>query len=187
MSERPFDRVPATEENEGGIAIRRVGAHGARSMSKRRRMKAMTETGAQTATTAPIATVEPPPAPPTGRGRILVVDDDLQVLEITRLWLEHEGYEVDTEARPETAIDLFRDRSSTYVGVVLDLAMPRLAGDRLWSCPDTVCPGIPTVFVSGHAYDDVHERIPRSATVAFVQKPWTLATMRAAFASAGIP
>ena len=43
-----------------------------------------------------------------GKTRILLVDDDPNIVQLVRLYLEKEGYEVETADRGDTAVEMFR-------------------------------------------------------------------------------
>jgi len=59
-------------------------------------------------------------------GRVVVVDDDAHIRELASLYLQKEGFEVQTAADGPSAIDLVeRDRPAL---VVLDLMLPGMSG-----------------------------------------------------------
>lgn len=58
--------------------------------------------------------------------RILVVDDDRNICEIIRLYLEKEGFEVTIANDGETALKIFRETTPSVV--VLDVMMPKMDG-----------------------------------------------------------
>ena len=89
-----------------------------------------------------------------GKTRIFVVDDDVNICELIRLYLEREGYDVKTAYRGDKAVE---DFSSYAPGlVVLDIMMPGLDG---WQ----VCreirkrSGIPIIMLTakGETFDKV--------------------------------
>ena len=43
-----------------------------------------------------------------GKIRILLVDDDPNIVQLVRLYLEKENYEVDVAERGDTAVEMFR-------------------------------------------------------------------------------
>lgn len=57
---------------------------------------------------------------------ILVIDDDKNILEIVKLYLNKEGYTVKTGERGDTAIDLFHEHKPDLV--VLDVMLPGMDG-----------------------------------------------------------
>lgn len=58
--------------------------------------------------------------------RILVVDDDKNICEIIRLYLEKEGFEVILAHDGQQAIDLFKEKTPSVV--LLDVMMPKMDG-----------------------------------------------------------
>lgn len=58
--------------------------------------------------------------------RILLVDDDVNISHLVRLYLEKEGYEVTEAARGDEALEAFRRRSPALV--LLDVMLPGMDG-----------------------------------------------------------
>ena len=58
--------------------------------------------------------------------KILVVDDDLNICELLRLYLEKEGYTVVIANDGASAVTVFRDESPALV--LLDIMLPKLDG-----------------------------------------------------------
>ena len=58
--------------------------------------------------------------------KILVVDDDLNICELLRLYLEKEGYTVVIANDGQTALEMFREESPALV--LLDIMLPKLDG-----------------------------------------------------------
>lgn len=61
-------------------------------------------------------------------GKILVADDDQNIAELLRLYLEKEGYTVVLAADGEQAIERFSAENPDIV--LLDIMMPKLDGGR---------------------------------------------------------
>jgi len=67
--------------------------------------------------------------------RILLVEDDIQVLKLIKRWLEDYG-ECDTAENGQEAIELFAEsleNGEKYGLVVLDILMPRMSGRKALS------------------------------------------------------
>lgn len=58
--------------------------------------------------------------------KILIVDDDLNILELLRLYLEKEGFEVISSSRGDEALELFK--KNPPVLVLLDIMLPGIDG-----------------------------------------------------------
>lgn len=63
--------------------------------------------------------------------KILVVDDDVNICEIIRLYLEKEGYEVLLAHDGKRAIEMFKEQAPTLV--LLDIMLPILDGRQVCS------------------------------------------------------
>lgn len=62
--------------------------------------------------------------------RILIIDDDHDITNLFRLFLEHDGYKVDAFLDPIDALYYFR--RNVYDLVLLDLKMPKINGMLLY-------------------------------------------------------
>jgi DNA-binding response OmpR family regulator len=63
------------------------------------------------------------------KGRILVLDDEAEILEVVRMNLEAEGYQVDSADDGETALELFDP--DVHVMAVLDIMLPGIDGNEV--------------------------------------------------------
>lgn len=61
-----------------------------------------------------------------GKMRILVVDDDPNITQLVRMYLEKEGYDVDTADRGDTALEMFRKNPPGLM--LLDIMLPGMDG-----------------------------------------------------------
>ncbi|MBI5116814.1 response regulator [Candidatus Poribacteria bacterium] len=64
-----------------------------------------------------------------GKKRVLIADDDLDVLEVIKAILEHEGFQVSTARDGEQAFKLLRKHM--FNAVILDVVMPKVTGTKL--------------------------------------------------------
>ena len=89
--------------------------------------------------------------------RILFVDDDFAVAEVTRMVLEHEGFAVTIAANGEDA--LVAAETETFDLVITDYMMPIMNGGELVRRL-RAAPGlrrIPIIMVSATASNDIEE------------------------------
>ena len=84
--------------------------------------------------------------------RVLVVDDDKNICEIVRLYLDKEGFEVVIANDGQTAIDLFKHKTPSVV--VLDVMLPKMDGFQVCREIRRVS-NIPTV---SYTHLDVYKR-----------------------------
>ncbi len=96
---------------------------------------------------------------------VLVVDDDPALLNVIRLALEHEGYQVLTASDGDRAQAMILDDYPAMV--LLDLNMPRLSGWEVQAWMQALHPSIPVVFMTAReqAFDDA-ERYGAAASLA---------------------
>jgi two-component system, cell cycle sensor histidine kinase and response regulator CckA len=132
---------------------------------------------------APLA--EPEPGVPSEAGHIrsgliLLVDDEASLRETACKLLKRLGYQILCAADGEQAIRLFRTRSAQITGVILDLAMPRMDGVETLVELRRIRPDVPVAISSGYAELDVLQRFRDPKPDGFIQKPYTLETLRQA-------
>ena len=104
-----------------------------------------------------------------GKERILMVDDEPEVLEIHSRLLEHFGYRVDTVDNPDASLDFIRDHPGEIDLVLIDQKMPGMTGDELGARIRALCPDLPLILCSGFPgekadYSGFHAVIPKPVT-----------------------
>ncbi len=130
----------------------------------------------------PVAKTETPPAvtkilPPlekSGRGMVLVVDDDAAVRKFVAVALRRVGYAMIVAADGAEALALF-ERHREEIGCVLcDLTMPKLDGWGTLAGLRRLAPGFPVIMASGYnesrVMADHHDELPQ----AYLQKPFEM-------------
>lgn len=86
---------------------------------------------------------------PTGDERILLVDDEEQVLRLVKKMLQRLGYHVDALTSSPDALETVKSRPDAYDLVITDMTMPHLTGDKLARKIMTVAPGMPVMICTG--------------------------------------
>lgn len=111
---------------------------------------------------------------PSGHGEtILVVDDEAQIRDITRLILEKHGYKVITANDGKEAVALYSEHRKEIKLVLMDMMMPGMDGEKGIRELQKVNPEIKTIAVSGLAEKDKLEKIANAHVNAFLAKPYT--------------
>ncbi|MHB0876779.1 MAG: hybrid sensor histidine kinase/response regulator [Anaerolineae bacterium] len=119
------------------------------------------------AATAPEAAT---PALPPG---ILVVDDEAGVRTVAKRVLESEGYTVLTASDGEEGIAVFREHADDVALVLVDLTMPRLAGEDACRELHSIRPDVPVVLLSGYSEQTASASFATLGIAGFIQKPFT--------------
>jgi len=115
------------------------------------------------------------------RKRVLVVDDDSELLYVLSVRLVSAGYTVYGAANGLEALEQMEKYS---IDVILtDYHMPKMDGLELLSISRIKWPGIPVVVLSGEQGDMAHEAIERGA-YAWVRKGSGFTTLLEILASA---
>ncbi|MFC0282933.1 cell cycle histidine kinase CckA [Camelimonas abortus] len=115
-----------------------------------------------------------PAADLTGRGVILLVEDEEAVRAFASRALAARGYTVLEAASGAEAIQLLEERDDPVDLVVSDVVMPEMDGPTLLRELRARNIGARIVFVSGYAEDAFRRNLPEGETFVFLPKPFTL-------------
>ncbi|PKN08866.1 MAG: hypothetical protein CVU73_06450 [Deltaproteobacteria bacterium HGW-Deltaproteobacteria-8] len=126
-----------------------------------------------TAPDSPAPAHEPYPGNPTGRERILLVDDESDLLDMVCQFLEPLGYQVAPHNQPETALEAFLASPQSFDLVLTDQSMPRLSGIQLATRLREVRPDLPVVLCSGFSMVIPPDRIQALGKAWLLAKPFT--------------
>jgi PAS domain S-box-containing protein len=107
-----------------------------------------------------------------GDGTVLIVEDQADLLDLTRISLEEYGYKVLTALGPGDALLL----CETYPGeinlLLTDVIMPVMNGKELSKRIKVVKPGIKTLFMSGHTADMLTPHGILDNNIELLEKPF---------------
>jgi len=113
-----------------------------------------------------------------GRGEsVLVVEDDELVREVLVRGLRDAGFNVLQAENGLAALELAERPEARIDAVVTDLAMPGLRGRELADRLSQQRPGMPVLFVSAHATDELVRRGLLEPGQPFLQKPFDPETL----------
>jgi DNA-binding response OmpR family regulator len=111
---------------------------------------------------------------PEKKLRILVVDDEDDILQVIKKGLELEGFDVTTYNSPETALSEYRP--GEYDLVLADIRMPRLSGFELYREIKKVDKKAKVCFITAFEiyYDEFRRVFPKLHVNCFIRKPITM-------------
>lgn len=109
-----------------------------------------------------------------GTERVLVVDDQAAVLEVTKKILETLGYEVTTCLSPRKALSLFSTNPYFFDLVLTDLTMPDMTGLELCVEIKKQRAMIPVILCSGYESKFSEKELESAGLSAWFTKPVTL-------------
>ena len=113
----------------------------------------------------------------TGSETILLVEDETSVRDLTRKFLETQGYSVLEARNSEEAIQIHSEYSGSIDLLLTDVVMPGMGGCELASRLQSVRPEIKVLYVSGYTNGSFMELGISPNSDAFLQKPFNLADL----------
>jgi two-component system, cell cycle sensor histidine kinase and response regulator CckA len=102
----------------------------------------------------------------------MVVEDDELVRKVLVRALTETGFQALPAASGTEALDIAVREEQAVDAVITDLAMPGIGGRELADRLESLRPGVPVLFVSGHADDEVARRGLLDPGQPFLQKPF---------------
>lgn len=106
-----------------------------------------------------------------GTERILLVDDEVQVLLLEKEILQRLGYAVETEDRSPEALERIRKAPEDFDLVITDMTMPTMSGDILTEEIKGLAPHLPVVICTGFSERLYPERIQQLGVKGVLLKP----------------
>lgn len=114
-----------------------------------------------------------PDSSPAGHGElVLVIDDESAIREILKETLEAFGYRVVTAADGAIGLALYRDHSTDFDLVIVDLAMPILDGPATIAAIRKLSPQARIILQSGIVSERSLSLLNPQAADAFLEKPY---------------
>jgi signal transduction histidine kinase/ActR/RegA family two-component response regulator len=108
---------------------------------------------------------------PRGNENILIVDDEEQVIKLTRKVLGKLGYNVHARTSSVEALALFRSKPKAYDLVITDMTMPNMTGIDLTQALLEIRPDIPIILCTGFSVMIDEAKAKSLGIRAFVMKP----------------
>jgi|GEM_PF-717033 len=109
-----------------------------------------------------------------GTGTVLLVDDEAQVLKVSRRMLERLGYTVISTQNGKEAVELYQERKDGIDIVLLDMIMPGMSGEKVFQALREMNPAVRVILLSGYSINGQAKSILESGCNGFLQKPVSL-------------
>ena len=106
-----------------------------------------------------------------GSERILLVDDEKQIIDIEQQILERLGYKVTPKTDSEEALEEFAAQPDRFDLVITDMTMPKMTGDQLARRMMDIKPQIPVILCTGFNEAITEEKALAMGIDKFVMKP----------------
>ena len=116
----------------------------------------------------------------TGRETILLVDDEKALRRLAKRILSEAGYRVLEASDGAMALRVSAEEVGEIDLIVTDVEMPTLGGRGMVDELHELSPGMRVLFMSGYTDNEILLRGIRASETAFLQKPFTAESLRAA-------
>ncbi|MHC1727806.1 MAG: PAS domain S-box protein [Syntrophobacteraceae bacterium] len=117
---------------------------------------------------------------PTGKGLVLVVDDEMSIVEMLKDMLESLGYEVATRYSSSDALQAFRAHPETFDLVITDMTMPHMTGLALAKEILRIRADIPIILCTGFSEAVNEDRAKLPGIRQLLMKPVAMRDLAAA-------
>ena len=111
---------------------------------------------------------------PSGKGRILYVDDEEPIASLGQEMLAALGYDVTVRFSSRDALEAFQARPDRFDLVITDMTMPNMTGASLAREILKVRPGLPIILTTGFSEQITEEEAKRIGIREFLMKPVSL-------------
>jgi PAS domain S-box-containing protein len=109
--------------------------------------------------------------PVRGNERILLVDDEEQIVEMLQEMLEHLGYRLTVTTSSEEALKLFHFDPDAFDLVITDQTMPKITGMELTKRLRDIRSDIPVVLCTGYSEMVIEEKLNAVGINEYLIKP----------------
>ncbi len=107
-----------------------------------------------------------------GNERILLIEDEKQLVDMVKEMLERRGYKVTGRTAGTEALKLFTSHPSQFDLVITDQVMPGMTGTELITKLLSIRPDIPIVLMTGHNETLSESQARAAGAMALLMKPF---------------
>jgi len=108
----------------------------------------------------------------TGKGTVLMVDDEKMILDVCAPMLASLGYSALTAASGREALQIFQGKRDAIDLVILDMIMPDTGGGEVFDQMKAIDPEVQVLLSSGYSIDGQAAEIISRGCAGFIQKPF---------------
>jgi DNA-binding NtrC family response regulator len=104
---------------------------------------------------------------------VLILDDDLEIVTLMKLGLQHNSFNVFGFTNPSLALEHFRLNAANYGLVISDIRMPQMNGFEFIKKVKEIKPEIKVFLMTAFEINDIEFRrvLPTTRIDEFIQKP----------------
>ncbi|MCJ7686754.1 MAG: PAS domain S-box protein [Desulfobacteraceae bacterium] len=112
-----------------------------------------------------------------GKGTILVIDDEEDVMKITQSALEKLGYRVLTARTGKESVEIAESFEGAIDLAMLDIRLPDMSGVRVYPLIMEARPDLKVIVFSGYSIDGPVQEVLDAGADDFLQKPFSIESM----------
>jgi PAS domain S-box-containing protein len=109
---------------------------------------------------------------PRGVERILLVDDEPQIVKLGVRMLSQLGYSITGQTCSEAALELFKKSPNDFDLVIADVTMPKLSGGNLMTKILAIRPDLPIILSTGYSKTMTEKEAFNLGAAALLYKPY---------------
>jgi PAS domain S-box-containing protein len=113
----------------------------------------------------------------TGKGNILIVDDEAVIREAVKEILSWLGYSVYTCSNGQEAVDFYKNRSPLIDLVILDMIMPGINGKECFSLLKGLDSNVKVILSTGYRIEEDRQSLINDGIIDILQKPFVSAQL----------
>jgi CheY-like chemotaxis protein len=114
---------------------------------------------------------------PTGKGTILVIEDEEDVMVLTRQVLETLGYRALAAETGKKAIEIAKTFDGQIDLALLDIKLSDMGGDEVYPFIMEARPNLKVIVCSGYSIDGPPQDILDAGAEGFIQKPFSISVI----------
>ena len=105
---------------------------------------------------------------------ILIAEDEHLMLRLLEKFFTRHGYRVLSASDGEQAVEIYRHYKTRIAAVLLDVRLPKLAGDEVFRRMKEENPAVKVVMASGFLEPQIKTEMNLTGVNRFVNKPYEL-------------
>ncbi len=109
-----------------------------------------------------------------GSGKILVIDDEELILDVSVMIVKELGYSVIDAKNGREAIEKFEQFKDEIDMVILDMIMPDLSGEEVYDILKEIKPDVKVLLASGYTYNNRAKALIDHGCSGFIKKPYSI-------------
>ena len=114
---------------------------------------------------------------PGGHERVLLIDDEEDIVAVNRQMMERLGYEVVSFTRSPEALACFETDPQAFDIVITDMTMPAVTGDQVVAAVRRLRPEVPIILCTGFSEAITPEKLEALGGSRMLMKPLGLAEL----------